>query len=106
MIYFILSTIFAITGLVPFSMMQVFILTLLSFIQFSVRGFLETDAMTKSKYLAKDYIEKKGLITKDEEDVLIKEYEYINKIGVPFTLDNLITSLLFKIAVYITTSFF
>lgn len=100
-LYFIVAIILSICNVVKNSMLQIFILTVLAFIQFAVRGFLEIDAMTKSKYLAKEYIEKKNICTKDETDGLIKEYDKINKLGIPFTLDYLITNAYIRICIYI-----
>ena len=82
-------------------MLQIFILWLLAFIQFAVRAFLEIDAMTKSKYLAKEYMEKKKMCTEQETNELIQEYDKINKIGIPFVTDNLITNALIRICIYI-----
>ena len=100
-IYFIIITILSICNVVKNSMLQIFILTIIAFIQFAVRGFLEIEAMTKAKYLAKEYMEKKNLCTQNEIEELIKEYGKINKIGIPFIIDNLITSSLIRICVYI-----
>ncbi|MGN1311194.1 MAG: zinc metallopeptidase [Clostridia bacterium] len=100
-LYFAIVTILTICGIIKNSIFQIFILTLLAFIQFSVRAFLEIDAMTKSKYLAKEYMEKKNLCAKEEIDTLINEYDKINKIGIPFVTDNLITNALIRISVYI-----
>ena len=100
-LYFIIITILSICNVVKNSMLQIFILSLLAFIQFAVRAFLEIDAMTKSKYLAKEYMEKKQLCTKEEIGMLIEEYDKINKIGIPFVTDNLITNALMRICAYI-----
>ena len=79
-------------------------LLMFAFIQFAVRAYLEIDAMIKSKYLAKEYIEKKKLCTQEEINVLIKEYDKINKIGIPFTIDHLITNALIRISIFIVTT--
>lgn len=100
-LYFIVITILSICNLVKNSMLPIFILLLLAFIQFVVRGYLEIDAMTKSKYLAKEYMQKKKICTDEEIDKIIKEYDKINEIGIPFTLDNLITNALIRIIIYI-----
>ena len=76
---------------------QLFVLLLLFFVQFAVRSFLEIDAMTKSKYLAKEYIEKKNLCTEEEIKQLIIEYDKINKMGIAFTLYKLFSNALIKI---------
>lgn len=102
--YFIIVTILSICNVVRNSMLQVFILTLFAFIQFSVRAYLEIDAMTKSKYLAQEYMEKKNTCNKEEINKLIKEYDKINKIGIPFTIDYLITNALIRIIIFILIS--
>lgn len=101
MLYFIVITVLSICNVVKNSMLQIFILLLFAFIQFAVRGYLEIDAMTKSKYLAKEYMEMKKICTKEEINELIKEYDQINKIGIPFILDNLITNGLIRLCAYI-----
>lgn len=100
-LYFIVITILSICNIVKNSMLQIFILLILSFIQFVVRGYLEIDAMTKSKFLAKEYMQKKKICTDEEIDELIKEYDKINEIGIPFTLDNLITNAFVRLCIYI-----
>lgn len=100
-LYFITIAILSICNVLKNSMLQIFILCLIAFIQFAVRAYLEIDAMTKSKYLAKEYIEKKNLCAQEEINKLIKEYDKINKIGIPFVLDNLITNALIRICLYI-----
>lgn len=100
-IYFIVITILSICNIVKNNMLQIFILLLFAFIQFVVRAYLEIDAMTKARYLAKEYIEEKKLCTQKEVDELINEYDKINKIGIPFIIDNLITNALIRIIVYL-----
>lgn len=100
-LYFIIITILSICNVVKNNMLQIFILLLFAFIQFAVRAYLEIDAMTKSKYLAKEYMDKKKLCTKQETEELIKEYDKINKIGIPFIVDNLATNAFARICIYI-----
>ena len=100
-LYFIIITILSICNVVKNNMLQIFILLLFAFIQFAVRAYLEIDAMTKSKYLAKEYMDKKELCTKQETEELIKEYDKINKIGIPFIVDNLATNAFARICIYI-----
>ena len=76
------------------------ILMLFTLIQFAVRSFLEIDAMTRAKYLAKEYIERKKLCTDEEKETLLKEYDKINKVGIPFVVDNLLTSGLIRVLIY------
>lgn len=99
-IYFIVISILTIFKVINNQMFQVAILMLFTLIQFSVRSFLEIDAMTRAKFLAKEYMEKKNLCTNNEKELLLNEYDKINKIGIPFVVDNLLTSGLIRVLIY------
>ena len=72
----------------------------MGFAQFAIRAYLEQDAMTKAKNLAKEYIEEKNIITKEELDKLCTEYDKINRMGIPFYIWNLFTNNMIKIIIY------
>lgn len=99
-IYFALAIILTLCKVYKNTMLQVFILTMFTLINFSVRAYLEIDAMTKSRYLAEKYMNQKNLCTKDEQEKLLKEYDRINKVGIPFTLYYLLTNSLIRIILY------
>lgn len=99
-IYFLAITILTIFKVINSQMLQMAILMLFTLIQFAVRSFLEIDAMTRAKYLAKEYIERKKLCTDEEKETLLKEYDKINKVGIPFVVDNLLTSGLIRVLIY------
>ena len=100
MIYFFIISVLTIFKVINNQMLQISILMLFTLIQFSVRSFLEIDAMTKSKFLAKEYMEKKKICTNKEKEELLKEYDKINKVGIPFVVDNLLTSGLVRVLIY------
>lgn len=99
-IYFIIISILTILKVISNQNLQIEILMLFTLIEFSVRSFLEIDAMTKAKYLAKEYMEKIKLCTEEEKNKLLKEYGNINKIGIPFVIDNLLTTALIRVLIY------
>ena len=99
-IYFLVITILTIFKVINNQMLQIAILMLFTLIQFAVRSFLEIDAMTRAKYLAKEYMEIKKLCTDEEKEKLLKEYDKINKVGIPFVVDNLLTSGLIRVLIY------
>ncbi len=99
-IYFLAITILTIFKVINNQMLQIAILMLFTLIQFAVRSFLEIDAMTRAKYLAKEYMERKKLCTDEEKETLLKEYDKINKVGIPFVVDNLLTSGLIRVLIY------
>lgn len=99
-IYFILTIILTLCKVYTNNMLQIFILTIFTLIGFSVRAYLEIDAMTKARYLAEKYMDKKNLCTNKEKEELLIEYDKINAVGIPFTLHYLITNELIKIIIY------
>ena len=65
-----------------------------------IRNFLETDAMTKAKYLAKEYMEENKLTSKGNIDIIIKEYDKLNDLGIKATCYSLISKEIIKIIIY------
>lgn len=100
MIYFFVISILTIFKVINNQMLQIAVLMLFTLIQFSVRSLLEIDAMTRAKFLAKEYMEKKKLCTNEEKEELLNEYDKINKVGIPFVVDNLLTNGLIRVLIY------
>lgn len=104
-LYFILSIVLTIFGVFKNYELQIIILSILGFFYYVIRAYLETDAMTKAKYLAKDYMEsynkKSNNCTKGEIEEVVNEYERINKIGIPATNFILFANCIVKIIIYI-----
>ena len=99
-LYFLIVSILTILKVINNQMLQVAILMLVMIIQFSVRSFLEIDAMTRARFLAKEYMEKKKLCSEKEQKELLKEYKKINKVGIPFVIDNLLTTAFARVLIY------
>lgn len=77
------------------------ILIIMSMILFFVRSYLEIDAMTRARFLAKDYMENKlDIISKENIDTIIENYDKINSIGIKYTSLSLMFSYLSKVAIY------
>lgn len=100
MIYFFVISILTIFKIINNQILQIAILMLFTLIQFSIRSLLEIDAMTRAKFLAKEYMEKKKLCTDEEKEQLLNEYDKINKVGIPFVVDNLLTNGLIRVLIY------
>ena len=98
--YFLTISILTICKVINNDMFYTAILLLLTCMQFAIRSFLEIDAMTKAKFLVKEYMENKDLCTKEEQNKLLNEYEKINKFGIPFVVDNLLTGGLVRVLIY------
>ncbi|HBC84574.1 MAG TPA: hypothetical protein DCZ30_03910, partial [Clostridiales bacterium] len=70
------------------------------FIYYKVRSYLETDAMTKAPYVAKEYIEKSNCLKKEELDTVIKGYDTINKVGIKLVNFQLFANCILKVVIY------
>ncbi len=102
--YFVLSIILTILGIFKDIKLQIIILSLLTFFYYVIRSFLETDAMTKAPYLAKeymlDYIEKNPICTKEEVEEIVEEYKRINHLGIPAYNYILMANCIVKVIIY------
>ncbi len=103
-LYFILSVILTILGVFKDTKLQVIILTILGFFYYVIRAYLETDAMTKAPYLAREYmlqyIEKNPIYNKEKIEEVVKEYQRINNIGIPATNYILFFNCILKVIIY------
>ena len=48
--------------------------------------------MTKSRYISEKYIDMKNVCEEKEKEELLTKYDEINKMGIPFMIDSLVTS--------------
>ncbi len=101
-IYFIAICILTILKINQYKMICLFIFIILGFIQYSIRSYLEMDAMTKAKPLAKEYIEKEGSLDKKEQETVLTNYETINNIGIKLSNYVLILNQIIKLIIYMT----
>ena len=99
-LYFIITLILVIFNKLPFTNVFLTILTAIAFIQYIIRSTLETDAMTKAPYIAKEYLTENNILEKQEISELLEEYEEINKIGIPFYNYTLILKNIAKIIIF------
>lgn len=97
LIYFIVILVLAFFNKLPYINIYAIILIFFSVIQYVIRFSLENEAMIKAKYIAKEYIEEKNILNKEEKSKLLKEYDRVNNIGIPFMNYYLISMNIVKI---------
>ena len=100
LIYFIIISILAILKILPFKLMFLTILLLLGLVYYSVRVFLENDAMIKARYLAKEYMEEKKISDDEEINKIVKGFDYINNIGIECVNYNLFFGVIVKVLIF------
>lgn len=96
LLYFIIICILGILKLLSYKMMFFSILILLGLVYYSVRVYLENDAMIKARFLAKEYMKEKNISSKEEIDKVIKKYDELNNIGIKSTNFQLLNNIFLK----------
>lgn len=104
-VYFIIITILSLINKLTNVSIYAIILVFMSIILYFVRSFLETDAMTKAKFLAKDYMQcNNDKIAQDNIDIVVKNYDKLNDLGIVFTNFTLICQYLVKVIIFCIVS--
>ena len=98
-IFFVIIAILGIFKLVKYKMLFMAILMLLGLTFYTVRAYLENDAMTKARFLAEKYMRKMKISTDEEIDKIISQYEKLNDIGIKATNFKLLSNVLSKVAI-------
>lgn len=99
-LYFLCICILSLLRLNEHGMLHLFILTILGIIYYAIRSYLEMDAMTKAKPLAKEYIDEQKALTEEEENAVLENYDVINEIGIKMTNYHFLMSCTIKIIIY------
>lgn len=81
-IYFVVICALLVFKILPYKMMFLVILFLLSMIYYMVRVYLENDAMIKARYLAKEYMMEKKISSPEEIEKLVAGFDKINTVGI------------------------
>lgn len=100
-LYYIILLILTVIGKIHNFSFQISILLVLYFVLYIVRSFLETDAMTKAKFLAEEYMKETKIVSKEIVQEIVGEYEKLNKKGIPLVNYQLFSSGMFLVILYI-----
>ena len=99
LVYFFIICILAIFKILPYKMLFLSILIIFGFVFYAVRTYLENDAMIKARFLAKEYMQEKGISTQEEIDRIVNKYEELNDIGIKCTNFQLLSNVFLKIMI-------
>ena len=100
LIYFLVISILAIFGILPYKSMFLTILALFAIVYYMVRMYLENDAMIKAKFLAKEYMEDKKILKQDEINKIVDEYDRINNVGIKATNYGMFLNIIIYILIF------
>lgn len=99
-IAYILIYALTIFGVIKNGMLFLGILLIMTIIFYFVRSYLEMEAMIKARYLAKEYIESNKLTSKGNIEIIVKQYDKLNNLGVKATCYSLLSKEIIKIILY------
>lgn len=104
LIYFIAICILLIFRWLPYKMMFLVVFLILSLIYYTVRVYLENDAMIKARYLAKEYMEEKKISSPEEIEKLVAGFDKINMVGIKCINYHFFMEIMMKVFVLVTLS--
>lgn len=96
-IFWLVITILTIIGIITQYVLFSTIILIIIIIFYVIRSYLEIEAMTKAKYIAKEYLEENQV---KETNEIVGEYEKLNDVGIKYTCYKLITSKLYLLLIY------
>ena len=99
-LYYIICCSLIILKYLPNKLLFLNIFFILSFIYYTIRIFLENDAMIKAEYLSKQYLEEKNISNKIEIKEIVKGFKDLNKEIIKSTNVNLFTKIMTKVVIF------
>ena len=100
LLYFVIICILVILKKIDNTMMYSNIFLILSFIYYVVRVFLENDAMIKTQYIAREYMQEQDAVTEEEDNKIFEGFQNLNKGLIKGTNCNLFTGIMIKLVIF------
>lgn len=100
MIYFAIISILTVFHIIKNPMMFLCILILMGMVHYSIRSMLETDAMTRARYVAKEYLEENKVCNQAQIDEIVAEYDKLNNVGIKMVNYDILGRNIVKILIY------
>ena len=99
LIFFIIVFILGILKIIKYKMLYLCITVILGLIFYSVRAYLENDAMIKARFLAEKYMKEKSILTTEDIEKIVTEYDRLNTSGIKITNFKILNQVLYKIII-------
>ena len=99
-LYYIVICVLALFNLLPFKMMFLSLFLILSLINYTLRMYLENDAMIKARFLAKEYMEEEKISSKEDIDEMVKGFDDLNNLGIKYIHYQIFLNCMLKILIF------
>ena len=96
-LYFVLIALLGILKILPFEMTFLVSFVLIGMLFYAVRIYLENDAMIKAPFLAKEYMQGKGISSLEEIEKVMEGYDELNQIGIKAVNYKLFMGIMIKV---------
>lgn len=100
LLYFAVILICTLFGKLPYEMTFLAVLCILGLVYYTVRIYLENDAMIKARFLAKEYMEEKEISTREEIERMVAQYDKVNDLGIKCVNYQLFAGILVKVLIF------
>lgn len=100
MLYFLIVSILTICNIITKPLIFLYVLIVMGMIQYFIRSMLETDAMIKARYIAKEYLEENNICSKENVNKIIVKYDILNSMGIKLVNLDILSKNFIKIAIY------
>lgn len=100
LLYFIIIFMLELFNVLPYKMMFLGILSIFGLVYYSVRMYLENDAMINAKFLARDYMQDVKISDEADIDKIFIKYTELNDIGIKGVNFKFIENVLFKVLLF------
>lgn len=100
LLYFVLISILTLTRVIKNPNIFLYILIIMSMVQYFIRSMLETDAMTRARYVAKEYLEENNICSNEEVTKIITQYDKLNDMGIKLVNYDILAKNIIKIVIY------
>ena len=81
-------------------MMFLSLFLILSLINYTLRMYLENDAMIKARFLAKEYMEEEKISSKEDIDEMVKGFDDLNNLGIKYIHYQIFLNCMLKILIF------
>lgn len=99
-LYFLVILVLTIFKIITSPMLYLCILIILGMIHYFIRSMLETEAMTKARYIAKDYMLENNICSKEECEKIVVQYDRLNDVGIKLVNYDILARNIVKVIVY------
>jgi len=99
LIYFVLSILLMIFKVYQNQIIYISIFFILSLIYYTIRSYLENEAMIKARYLAKEYMESENILSNEENLKIVEGFDELNNLGIKCYNFTLIAGIFIKVII-------